>query len=125
MRKLGLAIVTLLVAGGCGPKIDHPPVIDAVMMPQTATLGTDNLYTVSGQMSYHDDDHPVHTLRVKVPLVGMTYEYPAGDLYIGNIDPLTIKFAAQSPKGAQEYDLSVVDSVGLESAVSVQMVTLQ
>ena len=96
MRKLGLAIVTLLVAGGCGPKVDHPPVIDAVMMPETATLGTDNLYTVSGQMSYHDDDHPVHTLRVKVPLVGMTYEYPAGDLYIGNIDPLTIKFAAQA-----------------------------
>lgn len=125
MRKLGLAIVTVLVAGGCGPQGDHPPLIDSVMMPQTATLGTDNFYTVMGQLSYHDDDHPVHTLRVEVPLVNMTYEYPAGDLYIGNIDPLTIKFAAQSPRGPQEYDLSLVDSAGLESAVSVQMVTLQ
>jgi hypothetical protein len=125
MRKLGLAIVTVLVAGGCGPHLDHPPVIDSVMMPAAATLGTDNLYTLVGQMSYHDDDHPVHTLRVRVPLVNMTYEYPAGDLYIGNIDPLEVKFAAQSPKGPQEYDLSVVDSVGLESAVAVQMVTLQ
>lgn len=124
MRPLGLAIVTLLVSG-CGAHVDQAPVIDAVVMPSSVTLGTDGTYDVVGRMSYHDDDHPVHTLRVRIPLVNMTYEYPAGDLYLGNIAPLVIKFAAQTPKGAQEYDLSVVDTALLESAVSVQMVTLQ
>lgn len=125
MRLSTLTLVTLLAA--CGPSAPKPPVIDTVTMPMTATLGANGKYTLTGRMTYHDDDSPVRTLKVIVVVLGqtLTYSYPAGELFIGNINPLTIEFDGNTPKGMQEYDLQLIDDTGLPSAVSKQFVTLE
>jgi hypothetical protein len=116
-----LLLVTFALAG-CASQ-DLPPVIDAIDMPPTATLDASGFYTVSGSMTFHDPDDLVATLRVTIPLVQMSYDYPVG-IEAGAISPLTVKFSSAAPKGIEEYDLTLIDEAGLET-VAQKTVTLE
>jgi hypothetical protein len=93
-------------------------------MPQTATVGSDGFYTLTGSISFHDDGDAVTKLKIVVPSAGnATFEYdvPSGQTTYA----LIVKVSSAAPKGPIEYDVSLVDAGGAESAPSKQTVTLQ
>ncbi|HZS41399.1 MAG TPA: hypothetical protein VFF06_31435 [Polyangia bacterium] len=91
-------------------------------MPPTAIVDPSGFYVVNGSLTFHDVDDVVQTLRVTIPLVSMQYEYPVG-LSSGTIN-LTVKFSSATPKGPQQYLITLVDAGG-ETAVATKTVTLE
>ncbi len=120
MRLLAI----LCLAAGCTASTPKPPVLDDLQMPQSATVGASGFYEVSGLLSFHDDDDYVAKIRIRVPLVATTYEYDAPPFQFKGTFALTIKFASTSPKGPVEYDVSLVDTAGLESVPVKRTVNL-
>jgi hypothetical protein len=78
--------------------------------------------TLSGNLTFHDDDDIVKTLRITIPLVSMQYEYPI-DLFSGTV-AITVKFSSATPKGPQQYIITLVDAGGA-TAVQQKTVTLE
>lgn len=124
MRFFALCAVALGIAS-CGAASQKAPVIDDVQMPATATIGAGGDYEVKGLLSFHDDDNAVIKLRINVPLVMQTFEYAANTALDRGTLSLTVHFAPQTPKGPVDYEVSLVDSTGLESASRKLSVTLQ
>jgi hypothetical protein len=124
MRILA-AVAVVLGLAGCAANAPRPPVIDDVQMPATATIGASGNYEVQGLLSFHDDDNAVVKLRIFVPLVSQTFEYNASTALDRGTMALAVQFAPQTPKGPVDYEVSLVDSSGLESASRKLSVTLQ
>jgi hypothetical protein len=120
------------VSNGNGPppavSLNAAPVIDSLEMPSAASVGPDGYYTLAGTMSFHDDDSPVHFVRVFIPTIGKTYDFPAGDQQSGIGSPFAFKVIADIPLlhvGVISYDVSLVDTGGAKSAVVKKTVDLQ
>jgi len=128
MRFVSLVSIVFagVLAGGlAGCASTASPVIDDLQMPGTAQVGADGYYSVEGLISFHDDVGAVSKIRIRVPLVGQTYEFDAaGGLARGTL-PLVVKFSSASPKGIMEYDVSLVDVMGTASPPHSTFVTLQ
>jgi len=119
-----LLLPLLALLGACTGST-RGPVIDDLQMPQAATLAPSGFFEVAGLASFHDDEDPLAKIRIKVPLVGMSYDYDAPPgLFRGTLQ-LTVRFAASSPRGPVAYEVSLVDGAGLESAPAKQGVALQ
>jgi hypothetical protein len=118
MRRLWL--VLLLAACSSGG-----PVIDDLQMPATAGQGADGLYHVRGLITFHDPLGVVNKIRISIPAVQGTYEFTAGDggLSRGTL-PIEVDFSSLTPKGAIDYDVSLVDAGGMAGDARKLSVTL-
>jgi hypothetical protein len=125
MKTVHLLIPFALVAcSSSSTKSGSPPVIDSITMPGTAMVGSDGYYTLAGSITFHDADDAVTKLKIVVPSAGnATFEYdvPGGQTSYA----LIVKVSGAAPKGPIEYDVSLIDAGGAESAASKQTVTLQ
>jgi hypothetical protein len=108
---------------GCGS--GAAPIIDRLDMPQTAQVGADGYYDLDGQITFHDDDDAVRTLRIGVPLTGSSFDFNVPQPLARGTVPLELRFDPRTPKGPLEYDVSLVDGAGHGSAVHSETVTLQ
>ncbi len=92
-------------------------------MPPTVLASPGGGWKVSGTLTFHDLDEPVHTLRVFVPVTNMNYDTTI-DLQNGTIAPLTVNFSSSTPKGPQPYSITLIAQSGLQ-AVAQKTVTLE
>jgi hypothetical protein len=114
---LGAAICS---CGGTSAGQKAPPVIDALVMPASASAGADGSYVLMGTISFHDDEI-VTQLRLRVD--GLDLEAPAFDAAIGTEVPVMVKLTAR--RGVTvPYDVSIVAASGAESAIKTGTVTL-
>ena len=97
--------------------------IDTLDMPPTVVAQAGGGWKVTGTLTFHDFDEPVHTLRVFVAVTNTTSDTTL-DLANGTVAPLTINFAASTPKGAQAYSITLIAQSGLET-VAQKTVTLE
>jgi hypothetical protein len=106
-----------------------PPTLDDWSMPSSADPGTDGFYTLIGTISFHDDsDQAVHFIRVRVPVIGKTYDFPAGDLASAIGAEFEMKLSDDVPLGGAgqtNYQVSLVDIEGDESTPVTETVYLQ
>jgi hypothetical protein len=109
---------------GCS-SVATAPVIDDLQMPSTATVGSDGYFDVNGTISFHDDSGVVNKIRIYIPAVLQTYEFAAEAGASRATVALQVKFAAATPKGAIEYDVSLLDATGVPSEARKQTVILQ
>jgi len=110
------------ILAGCSAA-PSPPVIDSLDMPPTVAASPGGGWKVSGSLAFHDLDEPVHVLRVFVAATNTSSDTVL-DLESGTISPLTLNFAATTPKGAQDYSITLIAQSGLE-AVAQKTVTLE
>jgi hypothetical protein len=97
-----------------------PPVITQVTAPQAVMHGSQMMVGVA----VHDDDDGVVKLRVALPSVGQSTDHDFAPIYDTGVT-LAITLPNGTPLGPFEYDLSVFDESGLESAIAMEMVTIQ
>ena len=126
---LALACAALF---GCSssstPAANKPPVVDAVDMPATAAPVMPGIYEITGSLTFHDDDDTVPEVHLQI--VGSTTvtttKFPSPQVMSGKA-PLLLSFrgTAATPGLVVNYELSVVDSRGLESEKSMKTLTLQ
>ncbi len=113
-----VAFASMLGTAACSSAdANSAPVIDQLDIPDTATKeGT--AYSVSGTLTYHDDDNAVKTMRIYTPAGAadptLTVNLPGGG---GSSGGATIKVLFNGAPGANiEYEISVVDATNIESA---------
>jgi hypothetical protein len=117
------ALAALVCSCGGTPSAQKaPPIIDALVMPASASAGADGSYVLMGTVSFHDDDEIVTQLRFQVD--GLDLETPAFDAARGTGVPVTVKLTAT--KGVTvSYEVSVVAASGAESAGKGGTVSLE
>ncbi len=136
-QRTSVLVFSALWCGACGdsgntvdksPPVDltHPgPIIDEVAMPATATASTDGYYHVQGSLRFHDTSAAVITLRVHLPMLGLTYDIPLADHGHSPL-PIEIRFlAAVAAKSQQRYDILIIDDAAVESRPAQHTVDLQ
>jgi len=119
-------------AGGGGGGGSTAPVsaavIDEVDVQPTATAVNDQ-YNISASITFHDDDAPVHLVRVYIPVIVKTLDYPAGDVETAAGASFNIQVSADPPLGGAgdtTFEFSLVDVDGGVSAPPVvKSVTLE
>ena len=113
-----IAFASMLGTAACSSAdANSPPVIDQLDIPDTASKeGTG--YSVSGTVTYHDDDNVVKTMRIYTPAGAkdptLTVNLPGGG---GTSGGAAIKVLFNGAPGVSiEYEIAVVDATNLESA---------
>jgi hypothetical protein len=124
----GLALVVACAACSSSSSSSSgslPPVIDSVDAADTVKAGEALQVTVKG----HDEDDNVVTLKVHLVANVATQDPPAQSLpspskQVGVV--LALVFSAGAPSGtAVEYDVTLIDQAGHESAPFKKNVTIQ
>jgi hypothetical protein len=96
-----------------------PPVIDSLDMEASASAVND-VYTVIGSITYHDDDDVVVTVEVTVPVIGKTLTIPVTDPSSeGAGEPFEFNLSADPPLGGAgptNYSVVLVNKSGAVSA---------
>src|SRR5262249_31012064 len=64
------------VPGGTAPSA---AVIDQIDLSSNAQA-SGGYYNIYGSISFHDDRESVHLIRARVPVIGKSFDYSAGDL---------------------------------------------
>jgi hypothetical protein len=118
---VALAVVACSCSGTpAGQK--GPPVIDALVMPASASARPDGSYLLMGTISFHDVDEIVTQLHLQVD--GLDLETPAFDRASGTGEPVMVKLIAR--RGVTvPYGVSIVAASGAESAIKGATVTLE
>jgi hypothetical protein len=113
---------SLCSCGGTPAAQKASPVIDALVMPASASAGPDGSYVLAGTISFHDDDEIVTRLHFQVD--GLDLATPAFDVASGTGVPVTVKLTAT--RGVTvPYEVSIVGASGAESAIKTATVTLE
>jgi hypothetical protein len=119
------AFVVALGAAACSSSTDanSAPVIDSLDLPDTA-VKEGAAYSVTGTVTYHDDD-AVKTMRIYTPAGAkdptLTINVPGGGA--SGTAALKVIFNG-SPGLSIDYEISIVDSLNLESARSKKTVKI-
>jgi len=125
VRCLTIVLAGAILEFGCAPK-PIPPAIVAVDAPATDTADLDGSYPFYVIVLYSDPDDAPATIRWKAPSLGIGGDISCGGCRVGSrAVGVPLKFPANTPKGALEYDLWLIDQAGLESAAAKEMVLLQ
>jgi hypothetical protein len=97
-----------------------PPVITDLSMSASVLTPTNGVYTVSGVITYSDDDDVVSKFQVQVPVLGKTYTFPVDNpVAAGYGEPIAFTLSADAPLGGAgptNYILTLVNSSGAVSA---------
>ncbi|MBI2393641.1 MAG: hypothetical protein HYV09_28950 [Deltaproteobacteria bacterium] len=118
-----VAAAALLLAA-CTVEQGTRPVIDALTLADSATLDPDGTYHVAGLISYHDDDDEVRRIRVQVPSLGSSAQYPASGR-AANDAAIALRIVGTAPKGPLAVTVSVIDAEANESDPRSATVTLK
>jgi hypothetical protein len=114
-----LAIPSVACSGG-----GHP-VIDDFQANTSATLAPDGNYHVTGHYFAHEDGHgAVDWIRIRVPSLSLETRHGYGS-GVGAGDAPLFDLPGATPKGPIQYNVSVIDSNGEESAALVSTVILE
>jgi hypothetical protein len=123
-----LAAALALACASCGSSSsssssDQPPVVDSVDAPDTVKAGTALTITVKG----HDEDDNVVTVKVHLVASQATQDpapqgIPTPSKQVGVL--LQLLFSGAPVGTALEYDISLVDASGKESAAFKKNVTV-
>ncbi len=119
-----LAALCLFLAA-CEVSHGKIPVIDELVLPESATLDADGTYHVDGTIGYHDDDDTVSRVRVEVPSIRAIAHYPAAGKSSASAEPLALRIVGTAPKGALTINVLVLDREGNASDPRSATVTLK
>jgi hypothetical protein len=94
-----------------------PPAIVALNMSDSVVIATNDTYTLTGYVTYSDDDDVVTEYQVYVPVIGHTYTYDFPQPYASNGYGQFISFtlSADPPLGGAgptNYEIKLVNSGG-------------
>jgi predicted small secreted protein len=108
-------------SGGSAPSA---AVIDSLDVTSNAQ-SINNQYNVTGSISFHDAEVPVHLLRVRIPVLGMTktFDYPAGDQSTVTGASFDVVVSSDPPLGGAgptNFLFTLVDKDGAESSPPVE-----
>jgi hypothetical protein len=97
-----------------------PPVIQALDMTASASA-VNGTYTITGSITYSDDDDVVTAIKVNVPVIGKTYTFAASQPYEATADaePFEFTLSADVPLGGAgetDYIVTLVNQSGAVSA---------
>jgi hypothetical protein len=123
MVKPVAALCVLLAA--CEVSSGKLPVIDELVMPDSVTIDADGTYHVDGTISYHDEDDTVSRVRVEIPAIRASAQYPASGTSSATRASLAIRIVGTAPKGATTINVNVLDREGNASDTKVVTVTLK
>ena len=107
--------------GSDGAPNPRAPVIDSVVLPQSASIDPSTATAeISGAVSFHDDFSTVTTVTIVVhaPSGASAYAYP-----IQGLSPQSIQLEIKQA-GAIEVDLSITDQAGLSSMPYAQIINV-
>jgi hypothetical protein len=96
-------------------------VIDEIDLSASAQA-SGRYYNIYGSISFHDDQEPVHLIRLRVPVIAKTYDYAAGDVQQALGLSLDLVVSSDVPLGGAgptNFQITVVDRDGRESSPPV------
>jgi hypothetical protein len=114
-------------SGTASTPIGDPPIITAADMSGSAAPNN-GVYTIFGSLTYSCDDDVVHTVRVSVPVVGKSYDFPGPDTADGYGTPFNFTLVDDIPlagAGPTNYSIILITKGGAQSAPFPETVDLQ
>jgi hypothetical protein len=120
-----LCLTLGLCAFGCSSSSaddNSPPVVDALDVPATATIGTSGNYEIVGTLSAHDTDGVIHQVVLEIP--GYTAPAILVDQQTIAQKAFIVQIDGRSPKGPLTATAKVVDDQGASASKTIT-VTLQ
>jgi hypothetical protein len=122
--SVSLSVTALALGAGCSSssEANSPPVIDAIDVPATATIGKSGNYEVQGTISAHDTDGMIHQIVLEIP----GYTTPVLTVNKPSIDkqPFLLQIDGHSPKGPLNATGKVIDDQGASTSRTIT-ITLQ
>ncbi len=107
--------------------VGNPPILTAADMSGSASP-LNGVYTIFGSLTYTCDGDVVHTVRISVPIVGKSYDFPGPDTSEGYGQPFNFQLVDDIPfagAGDVNYSIILISKGGAQSAPFPETVTLQ
>ena len=120
---LAFTSTTIGCASSSSSTANHPPVIDDLEMPDTATIGPSGSYELHGKITAHDDDGTLASARVDIA----GFAAPTIDAHhLQRVDgqPFVLEIDAHAAKGKLDYTFVLTDDEGAQAKRALS-VTLQ
>jgi hypothetical protein len=121
-----LCLGSLAALSGCSSSSsssdNDAPVVDALDVPSTATIGASGHYQIQGTISAHDPDGVIHEILLEIP--GYTSPSITIDQQTITAKAFLVQIDGRSPKGPLTATAKIVDDQGASTSRAVT-ITLQ